>query len=48
MAAFGAGTILSLSLASALLHSLGLARLPSRASGMLLVFFAVWTVRPFL
>jgi sulfite exporter TauE/SafE len=48
MAAFGLGTIVSLSLVGVLLHSLGLARLPRRASGALLVLFAVWTVLPLL
>jgi len=48
MAAFGFGTIVSLSLLSVLLHSLGMARLPRQASGALLVLFAVWTVLPLL
>jgi sulfite exporter TauE/SafE len=47
MASFGFGTIVSLSLLSVLLHSLGLARLPRQASGTLLLLFAVWTVLPF-
>jgi sulfite exporter TauE/SafE len=46
MAAFGLGTTVSLSAVSALLQSLGLARLPRQASGVLLVLFAVWTVLP--
>jgi hypothetical protein len=48
MAAFGLGTIVSLSIVSVLLHSLGMARLPRQASGALLVLFAVWTVLPFV
>lgn len=47
MCAFGVGTSVSLSAMSALLQSLGLARLPRQASGLLLVLFAVWTVLPF-
>lgn len=47
MAAFGFGTIVSLSMLSILLHSLGLARLPRQASGVLLILFAVWTASPF-
>lgn len=46
MAAFGFGTIVSLSLLSVLLHSLGLSRLPRQVSGALLLAFAVWTVVP--
>jgi sulfite exporter TauE/SafE len=46
MLAFGVGTIVSLSLLSVLLHSLGMARLPRQASGVLLVLFALWTVLP--
>jgi len=48
MAAFGLGTVVSLSMVSVLLHSLGMARLPRQASGALLVLFAVWTVLPFV
>jgi len=48
MGAFGLGTIVALSLVSVLLHSLGLARMPRRISGALLVLFAVWTVLPLL
>jgi hypothetical protein len=48
MAAFGLGTVASLSLVSALLHSLGMSRLPRQASGALLVLFAVWTAWPVL
>ncbi len=46
MVSFGIGTVLSLSVLSTLLHSLGLGRLPRRASGVLLVIFAVWTALP--
>lgn len=46
MAAFGFGTIVSLSVLSILLHSLGMARLPRQASGALLLVFAIWTVVP--
>lgn len=46
MAVFGLGTLISLSALSALLHAAGLARLPSRASGALLVLFAAWTALP--
>lgn len=46
MCAFGIGTSVSLSAISALLQSLGLARLPRQASGLLLVLFAIWTVLP--
>jgi sulfite exporter TauE/SafE len=48
MAFFGLGTIISLSLLSTLLHAAGLARLPTRASGALLILFAAWTVFPVL
>jgi hypothetical protein len=48
MVCFGIGTIVSLSAVSMLLHSLGIAKLPRRASGVLLVLFAVWTVLPLL
>jgi len=48
MSAFGLGTIVALSVVSVLLHSLGLARLPRRISGVLLVLFAIWTVLPLL
>jgi sulfite exporter TauE/SafE len=46
MAAFGLGTVVALSLVSVLLHSLGMAHMPRRASGALLVLFALWTVVP--
>jgi sulfite exporter TauE/SafE len=46
MAAFGVGTVLSLSLLGALLQAVGLARLPRRASGALLVAFGLWTAMP--
>jgi sulfite exporter TauE/SafE len=46
MAVFGLGTSVGLSLLSALLQSLGLARLPRRAAGVLLVLFAVSTTVP--
>ena len=48
MVAFGLGTIVSLSAVSVLLMSLGIARLPRQAAGVLLVLFAVWTVMPVL
>lgn len=48
MAVFGLGTLISLSVLSAVLHAAGLSRLPSRASGALLVLFAVWTVYPLM
>lgn len=48
MGAFGLGTLVALSLVGVLLGSLGLARLPRRVSGALLVLFAVWTVLPLL
>jgi len=48
MSAFGLGTIVSLSAVSILLQSLGIARLPRRAAGALLVIFAAWTVVPLL
>lgn len=48
MAAFGFGTVVSLSVLSVLLHSLGMARLPRQASGALLLVFAVWTVVPLI
>jgi hypothetical protein len=48
MAVFGLGTLLSLSALSALLHTAGLARLPNRASGALLVLFAAWTALPLM
>jgi sulfite exporter TauE/SafE len=48
MSFFGLGTVVSLSALSALLQSLGLARLPRQASGLLLVAFGVWMVVPFL
>ena len=46
MVSFGIGTVLSLSVLSTLLHSIGLGRLPRRASGALLVIFALWTALP--
>lgn len=48
MSAFGLGTIVSLSVVSVLLHSLGIARIPRQASGALLILFAIWTVLPLL
>lgn len=48
MSAFGLGTVVSLSIISVLLHSLGIARLPRQASGALLVLFALWTLLPFV
>jgi sulfite exporter TauE/SafE len=48
MTMFGLGTTVGLSLLSALLQSLGLARLPRRAAGALLVVFAVTMTLPFL
>ncbi len=48
MGLFGLGTLISLSVLSALLHAAGLSRLPNRASGMLLILFAVWTMLPLL
>jgi hypothetical protein len=46
MAAFGLGTMVSLSVLSALLLSLGLGRLPRQASGVLLLVFGIWTLLP--
>ncbi len=46
MASFGLGTLVSLSAASALLQSLGLARLPRQASGALLVLFGLALAAP--
>jgi sulfite exporter TauE/SafE len=46
MAAFGLGTSVGLSALSALLQSLGLARVPRRAAGGLLLLFAVAMVVP--
>jgi sulfite exporter TauE/SafE len=46
MASFGLGTIVSLSVLGALLHAIGLGRVPRQASGALLLLFAVWTVLP--
>lgn len=46
MASFGLGTLVSLSAASALLQSLGLARLPRQASGVLLVIFGLAMIVP--
>jgi sulfite exporter TauE/SafE len=48
MTVFGFGTSVGLSMLSALLQSLGLARLPRRAAGALLLVFAVSMVLPFL
>jgi uncharacterized protein len=47
MAFFGLGTSVGLTVLSALLHSLGLARLPRRASGALLVLFSGALLLPF-
>jgi sulfite exporter TauE/SafE len=46
MASFGLGTVLSLSVVSTLLHSLGLGRMPRQVSGAVLVLFGVWIVLP--
>jgi sulfite exporter TauE/SafE len=46
MTVFGLGTSVGLTLLSALLASLGLARLPRRAAGAFLVLFAVFMVFP--
>lgn len=46
MGFFGLGTIVSLSVLGAVLHALGLGRVPRQASGALLLLFAVWTVLP--
>lgn len=46
MAFFGFGTIVGLSLLGAVMHALGLGRMPRQASGALLLLFAVWTVMP--
>lgn len=48
MVAFGLGTSVSLSAASALLHSLGLGKLSPRLSGALLVLFGLWMALPIL
>lgn len=48
MASFGLGTLVSLSALSALLQSLGLARLPRQASGALLVVFGLSMIVPLL
>jgi sulfite exporter TauE/SafE len=48
MAFFGVGTSVGLTALSALLHSLGLARLPRQAAGVLLVLFAVAMLVPFV
>jgi hypothetical protein len=48
MAFFGLGTIVSLSVLGALMHAIGLGRVPRQASGALLVLFAVWTVLPLM
>lgn len=48
MAAFGLGTLISLSVLGTVLHAAGLARLPNRASGALLVLFAAWTAFPIM
>jgi len=46
MATFGLGTVMSLSVLSTLLHSLGLGRLPRQASGALLLGFGAWITVP--
>jgi uncharacterized protein len=46
MGFFGLGTIVGLSVVGALLHAIGLGRVPRQASGALLLLFAVWTVLP--
>jgi sulfite exporter TauE/SafE len=48
MSFFGFGTMVSLSVLSVLLHSLGLSRMPRRISGALLVMFSVWTLLPLI
>ncbi len=48
MALFGLGTSVGLTVLSAVLQSLGLARLPRQAAGVLLVLFGVAMVLPFL
>ena len=48
MASFGLGTIVSLSALGALLHAVGLGRMPRQVSGVLLLLFAVWTLVPVL
>jgi sulfite exporter TauE/SafE len=48
MAVFGLGTSVGLTALSALLQSLGLARLPRQAAGMLLVLFGVALLLPLL
>jgi sulfite exporter TauE/SafE len=48
MATFGLGTSVGLTLLSALLQSLGLARLPRRAAGALLLVFAASMAAPLL
>ena len=48
MSSFGVGTIVSLSVVSVLLHSLGIAKLPRQVSGALLILFSVWTVLPLI
>ncbi len=48
MALFGLGTSVGLTALSALLQSLGLARLPRQASGVLLVLFGVAMLLPLL
>jgi uncharacterized protein len=48
MASFGIGTSVSLSAVSALLHALGIGRLPRQASGVLLVVLALWMALPLI
>ncbi len=48
MALFGLGTSVGLTALSALLQSVGLARLPRHAAGLLLVVFAVWLLVPII
>ena len=48
MGFFGLGTIVSLSVLSALMYAIGLGRVPRRASGALLLLFAVWSALPLL
>jgi sulfite exporter TauE/SafE len=48
MAAFGLGTVVSLSIVSTLLQSIGLGRLPRQASGAVLLAFGIWIALPLL
>lgn len=48
MAAFGLGTVVSLSIVSAVLQSAGLGRLPRQASGAVLLVFGIWIALPLL